>query len=200
MMLASSKLIGRAVSIDLIAQRNIFSQAPDIAYYKAFAELLEAVQGLCLYFRQPAKLKFDISARDEYNAGSIYQQFRDNCPEIFDLFASEIIFGRAKECPRLQAADMLAFEGMKALDNVIGPKKRPERKSWKALAAGDRFQVHCYSREYFEDLWQKMPELNEKMGYSEDDYWRWLKEKNRQPSISSLVDFTDWKFKQKQKK
>jgi hypothetical protein len=30
--------------------------------------------------------------------------------------------------PRLQVADLLAFEGMKILDNVIGPVKRPKTK------------------------------------------------------------------------
>jgi hypothetical protein len=55
---------------------------------------------------------------------------------------------------------MLAFEGMKALDNLIGPLKRPERRSWKTLAANNRFQINCYSREYFEDLRQKVPKLS----------------------------------------
>jgi hypothetical protein len=199
-MLASSKLIGRAVAIDLIAEREAFSQALDINYYKAFAELLEAVKDLCLYFRQPATFKFDISTSNEYNAGRIYQQFRDNYPEIVDLFASEIVFGRAKECSRLQVADMLAFEGMKALDNIIGPVKRPERRSWKALAAHNNFQISCYSREYFADLRKKMPELEKKMGYSVNDYWPWLKGRNRQHSISSLVDFTEWQSQQDKQK
>lgn len=199
-MLASSKLIGRAVTIDLIAAREVFSQAPDINYYKAFAELLEAVKDRCLYFRQPAIFKFDISTSDEFNAGRIYQQFRDNYPEIVDLFDSEIVFGRAKECSRLQVADMLAFEGMKALDNIIGPVKRPERRSWKTLAAHNKFQISCYSREYFEDLRKTMPELEKQMGYNVNDYWPWLKERNRQHSISSLVDFTEWQSQQDEQK
>ncbi len=195
-MLASSGLIGRAIAIDLTAQREVFGQTLDIAYYRAFAELLEDVKSLCLHFRQPAKFKFDISTNQEYNAGLIYQQFREGDPEVFDLFASEIVFGRAKECPRLQTADMIAFEGMKVLDNTVGPVKRPIRRSWQTLTSEGRFGAIAYSREYFVDLKAKMPEVEKLVGFNQADYELWLKETNRQHNISNLIHFTDWKLKQ----
>jgi hypothetical protein len=194
-MMASSGLIGRAIAIDLIAQRSIFPEAPDIAYYKAFAELMEAVREVSIHFKLPAKFTFDISLENEYNAGLLYQGTREDSSEMFEMFVSEISFAPAREYPRLQTADLLAFEGMKVLDNIIGPVKRVKRKSWEALAKTQRFQTVIYSREWFEDLKRKMPELEKIVGFNQQDYLQWLKDRNRQHNISNMIHFTNWKAK-----
>ncbi len=126
-MMAGSGLIGRAIAIDLVAQRTIFPEAPDIAYYKAFAELMEGVRDVSTYFKLSAKFTFDISSENEYNADLLYKGIREDSPGMFEKFASEISFAPAKEHPRLQPADLLAFEGMKVLDNTIGPVNRARR-------------------------------------------------------------------------
>src|SRR5450759_1341858 len=112
-MVASSGLIGCAIAINLVAQRTVFPKAPDIAYYKAFAELLEYVKEVCVQFHQPAKFTFDIGQENEYNAGELYGGSRDDSREMLELFVEEISFARAKEHPRLQVADLIAYEGMK---------------------------------------------------------------------------------------
>src|SRR5947209_5441885 len=42
-MMVFSELGGLGFGIDLVAQRKVFPHAPDMAYYKAFSEILEAV-------------------------------------------------------------------------------------------------------------------------------------------------------------
>ena len=101
-MLASSGVGGRTVAIDLMAQRDVFPDSPDISYFKAFVELLESVKEPCIRMGRKAKFKFDISSENQYNAGLLYKGTRDDAPEMLDLFVSEISFGAAKECPRLQ--------------------------------------------------------------------------------------------------
>lgn len=44
----------------------------------------------------------------------------------------------------------------------------------KSSLVGPR-DAHGYSREYFEGLQSKMSELEEKMGFKQEDYWQWLK-------------------------
>ena len=193
-MLASSGLGGCTVAIDLMAQRDVFPDSPDISYYKAFVELLVSVKDdVCVRLNHKAKFKFDISSNNEYNAGLLYKGTREDSPEMMEFFASEIAFGAARECPRLQAADLLAYEGMKILDNDIGPKKYPTRMSWKALSATHQFQAIVFTRAWFEDTKRNMPKLEEMTGFNRDIYLGWLREKKRQHSVSNLMHFTNWK-------
>lgn len=53
-----------------------------------------------------------------------------------------------RESPRLQTADLLAFEAWKALDHTVGPIKRT-RKSWEVLRATDRFDAIAYGEDWF---------------------------------------------------
>lgn len=191
--LYSSGLIGRTIAIDLAAKRDVFPQGPEISYYKAFAELLEEVKEVCVYFNEKAKFTFDISSENEYNAAFLYKGAREDSSDMFERFALEISFAPAKEQPRLQVADLLAFEGMKILDNIIGPVKRPKRKSWETLAAGRKFEAILYGREWFEDLKRHMAEVERVVGFSQQDYMQWLKDRNRQHNISNMVHFTNWK-------
>jgi hypothetical protein len=57
---------------------------------------------------------------------------------------------------------LFAREAMKALDNVVGPVKRPIRQSWQALLGTDRFVVDALSTEWFEDMKRKLPESEQK--------------------------------------
>lgn len=190
-MLAGSGLIGRAVAIDLAAQRKVFPEGPEIAYYKAFVELLESVKDVCAHFQLPAKFTFDISPENEYNAGSLYQGVRENSPEMLEWFHPEIGFMSAKDSARLQMADLLAYEAMKGVDHAIQASGR-KRKSWETLAKTGRFDVIAYGLEWFEDVKRNMPTLQQKAGFNREDYLCWLKEKKRQHSISNLIHFTNW--------
>jgi hypothetical protein len=73
--------------------------------------------------------------------------------------------------PRVQAADLLAFEAWKALDHTIGPVKR-KRKSWELLRATQRFETFSYSQDWFRDLKAHINsgELDRIVGFNEAGY------------------------------
>ena len=190
-MIAESDLIGRAIAIDLKAQREAFPDGPDVAYFKAFAELLEAVKDVCAHFQLPAKFAFDIGPENEYNAGLLYQGTRECSPKMLEWFDPEISFLSAKNSAKLQVADLLAYEAMKNVDNELSATGH-KRRSWQALARTNRFSVIAYSIEWFEDVKRNMPRLEELSGFNRSDYIQWLKDRNRQHSISNLIHFTNW--------
>lgn len=181
---------GIGVSIDLVAQRKVFPNSLDLAYYKAFTEILRRLKNLAATFGEVAKLTFDIGPENEYNAALIYANFREENPDMFAHFAPEISFVPARECPRLQVGDLMAYESMKALDHTVGPVKR-KRASWEALRATGRFETWGYSEEWFLDLKNHLPALEELVKFNQKDYENWLTEKNRQHNISNLFHFTN---------
>jgi hypothetical protein len=125
----------------------------------------------------------------------IYDSLRENDPDWAPYLGTKISFKFAKQNPRIQAADLFAREAMKAMDNVIGPVKREIRKSWQALRETDRFEVDAFSTEWFEDMKQKLPEQERKMGMNRDMYIEWLHQRKRQHNISNMFHFADWTAK-----
>jgi hypothetical protein len=190
-MMVLSGLGGFGVAVDLVAQRQVFPESLDLAYYKSFIEILESVKNLVVNLHDIAKFTFDISIENHYNAGLLYDQFRKNDSVMGEYFWHEISFAPAKEHPRLQVADLMAYESMKALDHSVGPVKRT-RKSWDALRATQRFDAHGYSHDWFNDLKRNYAELERKVGFHKQDYLDWLKQKGRQHSISNIFHFMSW--------
>lgn len=190
-MLAASGLGGCSIAINLMARQNVFPASGDIAYYHAFANLMERIKDLCARLTVRAEFIFDIHTDNQYNAGALFDVTQRDSPEMIDLF-SRLSFDRAEKCARLQAADLFAFESMKRLDNEIGPKKRPLRKSWLALYNTGQFWATGFSHKYFEDLKRNMPELEKLTGCNQNEYVQWLKERKRQHSVSSMIAFTEW--------
>ena len=79
---------------------------------------------------------------------------------------------------------------MKGLDNIIGPKRRPMRKSLIALATTDnRLEFDYLVREYFEDMRKKLEQC---IKNGEGEYFDWL-QKNKMPdNINSRHRFLIW--------
>jgi hypothetical protein len=190
-LVARSDVAGFGIAFDLAAQRKILPHALDLAYEVAFILILERLLVPAVHYAQLTKFAFDISTKNEYNAGLIYANFRDNNPDGSNFFFREITFGSAKESARLQVADLLAFECMKVLDNMVGPVKRQPRGSWKALVATERFACMCFGEEWFEGLKNDLPNLRQRLGFTQRDYLEWLKKKNRQHSKSNIFHFAN---------
>jgi hypothetical protein len=93
---------------------------------------------------------------------------------------SEISFASRKNSARIQVADLLAREAMKALDNFIGPIKRQPRKSWLVL-----------SDEFFESLDRQKEELMKRFNQSQTGYDEWLRKTNRQNNLTNLFIYSN---------
>lgn len=196
--LAESGLEGLGVAIDLVAQEKVFPGSAELAYFKAFTEILERVKVFAVQNDESVKFTFDISADNRYNAAYVYQSIVANDRTALSHFDPEISFAPAKQCSRLQAGDLMAYESMKALDHTVGPKKR-RRRSWEALHATGRFEVVAFSEEWFSSLSSQFKELEGRVGYTAEDYFTWLRHSGRQDNISNKYLFTDLMWKQDRK-
>jgi hypothetical protein len=128
----------------------------------------------------------------EHNAGFIYGAIRDNEPDWAPYLSSKISFEFASSNPRIQVADLLAREAMKALDNLIGPVKRPTRKSWQTLLDTKRFVTYGFGADWFESLKRAMPDAEKKMNMNREMYVEWLRQRKRQHNVSNMFQFADW--------
>jgi hypothetical protein len=194
-LLADSGLCGYGHAIDLIARNKAFPESEDLAYYTAFQRVVIAMKNFAQRAGEIAEMTFDMRLASEHNAGFLYGAIRENEPDWAAHLASKISFEFAKNNPRIQVADLLAREAMKALDNQIGPKKRPIRKSWQALLDTTRFVTYGFSTDWFEDLKRKLPEAEKQMNMNRDMYIEWLRQRNRQHNVSNLFQFADWTAK-----
>ena len=189
--LCNSQLGGFGIAMDLIAMQRNFPGALELAYFRAFAEIMERVNDFTIHFSELAKFTFDINTASEYNAAFIYSTMREDDSEMFSHLHSEITFVGARENSRLQTADLLAYESMKALDHVVGPVKR-KRRSWEAMRATDRFETYGYSDEWFNTLKDRYSALEQRVGFNVEDYQQWLEQRRRQDNLSNKFAFLNW--------
>ena len=189
---ADSKIEGVAIAIDITAQLREFPGSLDLANYRAFLEAIQRVGFTAERVGEVAKLTFDVSSENEYNAGLLYSHIREGDQRLSDWLYPEISFLSAKRSPRVQVADLLAYEGWKALDHTVGPKRR-SRKSWEVLRGTGRFETYSYSSGWFADLKQDIEsgDLERKVRFKKEDYVNWLRASRRQHNISNLFTFMD---------
>ena len=103
------------------------------------------------------------------------------------LLASQLSFeGRTN--PRLQMADMIAREGMKDLNRLVGPVNFPERRSKIALAKDNHFRFIVLGGDDFERERAKVAVL-ERDGSSAAAYYEWLQRKGAQDTWDNKARF-----------
>jgi hypothetical protein len=184
-MISESELGGWGFAIDLAAQRQVFPEAPELSYYKCFLEVLQAMRNCAVTNNQLARFTFDMRRKSEYNTSILYDM-ATKIPSWRDQIFSSIAFVSSRDNPRLQVADLFTREVMKALDNQIGPAKRPPRKSWMALFKTGRFHAEAIGLGWFESLKSQMPLLEANTGMSGDKYLLWLEKSKRQHNTTNL--------------
>lgn len=196
--IVNSGLRGFGAAFDLVSFRENFSGAKgesEIGYYRCFSNLISHCAGVASSESKQIE-EFTMHNREgkEYNAGLVYQYYmqrpewkRDN---IF--LRHKLSFDTSKN-PRIQAADLIARETMKYMESLVGPVRRPMRKSLKALAtANNRILFHFYEGPYFKDWREKMDEIEKRAGMSMKDYERWLAATGQQDSWSNRFHFIIW--------
>ena len=189
-LLANSEIGGFASAYDLAAQREAFPPpyGPPV-YYQPFMDVLQAMGNFAISRDDELEFTFDSRIESEHNAGLIYAHIRESHPEWKRRFASKISFELSRNSPRIQISDLFAREAMKALDNEIGPVKRPIRKSWEALRATGRFVVYSFSRQYFAAAKLDIPNLENTFGFNASDYAAWLQKTRRQWNVTTYFEF-----------
>jgi hypothetical protein len=191
--LADIGIGGVAIAMDLVAQYQVFPDSAAISYYRAFTEVLQRTAELAERLGHIAKLTFDISSENKFNARYLYNVMREGDQRFREWLYPEISFVSAKYSARVQAGDLLAYEGWKALDHTVGPIKRPMRKSWEALRGTGRFETYSYSTEWFDDLRKHIEsgDLTERVKFTPPDYGNWLQKAGRQHNVTNMFTFMD---------
>ena len=200
-MLANSAIYGIGVVVDLVAAGRAFPNPDiyDISYYRSFTRVIQVMKDVAQEIGEIADVTFDMRLDTEHNASLLYSHARENQPEWTPYLADKITFEFSRRQPRIQVADLMAYEAMKGLDNQVGPKKRPARKSWSALHDTGRFLIEAYSDDWFKKLKAHYAELEKRVGFGEKDYKDWLQKKRRQHNMTNVIHFFDWFDKQKDK-
>jgi hypothetical protein len=185
-LLAESKLLGFGTAMDLGGHRIFFPDTPNyVPYYICFRDvIIQCINWTMMSVPQGiVKFTFDSRRESNYNAGVLYD-YLVNCPEWKDQEFDEIAFA-SKKNTGIQVADLYAREVMKHLDNMIGPVKRPMRRSMTALRKTSRFGCNLLMTEYFENFRQKYVDLSERIGMTRKAYLEWLNKHKLEDCISS---------------
>jgi hypothetical protein len=190
-LLAESGLGGWGFAMDLAAMRTVFPDAPDVTYYRCFVEVIAAMRICAVNNQQQVRFSFDKREESDHNAGMLYGMFR-KAPEWEASMFPEISFVSSREHARIQVADLFARETMKALDNKVGPVKRPARKSWLALYGTERFHIEAVSIDWYEDTKRKMGEIQTAAGMSHESYLAWLTEYHLVHNVSNMFRYMLW--------
>lgn len=196
-LIANSNLRGFGVALDLAGHREFFPDVPqDISYMKCFTEVLKHfIKNSITSAEEPLEFTFDHRRESEYNAAFLYSSMVN-----WNEWKGKNIFVRAKisfdsrKNPRIQAADLLARETMKHLDNIVGPVRRKTRKSMLELAStkGQRIKFDMLTREYCQSWFNAMDQLQVSSGFTRSGYAAWVKENKLADNVSSRIRFLIW--------
>jgi hypothetical protein len=184
------EMAGWAFVIDMKAQRRVFPDAPDLAYFKGFFEVVNAMTIFARNNNETVRFTFDVRQESDYNAGLLYSMYHEDWR---DHLEADLAFESAKQNSRIQVADLFAREAMKAMDNALGPVRRPARASWRALNATGRFHLVGVSDEWFLDLKRKLPELERDVLVSmTGEYPQWLAARRLHDNDTNRFRYLRW--------
>lgn len=176
--LCKTKLFGYTVSMNLSDFHSVFPEAldPYDPYFFCFSEVIFYLVTIAhLSIRQDkVKFTFHHNLETDYNAAALYD-YMLHLPECqaIEYLADEIAFGYQAN-PRIQAADLVAREGMKHMDNQLAPNRRPPRRSYEALRSSTHFHFPQLVRGNFEQLRKKAGEMRDHPGAKMSEYRAWI--------------------------
>jgi hypothetical protein len=200
-LLAGSAAWGWGAAFDLGSYRKIFPAIDqDHCYIRAFLEVINFFADFSKKkYNDTVKFTFDTREQSNYSAGKIYNLMATD-PANSYLF-DEISFASSRKTPRLQMADMFAFEVMKELDNRIRPVTRPRRKSLLALNAEGKFGCDLFLKEFFEDMKVNLFKMETKdPAFTREAYAAWLQRFERTDTPRNRFNFLIWFSEQERRK
>jgi hypothetical protein len=192
--LAKNKIRGYAAAFDVASWRETFPAVPrDVGYYKCLTEVLKHFLYTPDYHDgTEMEFSFDHRKESEYNAGLLYT-YLIAVPEWKEknLFLGARISFASRRDVRIQAADLVAREAMKLLDDH---GKRPMRKSLLALAKvpGAPFKFDCFGRDYCLDARRKWGEAEKVTGMTPAAYFCFLNEHRLADNWSNRFRFVNY--------
>lgn len=191
--LANSDAWGFGVAVDLAGHRDFFPGVKEeLSYHNCFVKVINFALHRCADLWKAEQIQFSFDNRLETNFNATYAYsllLNDPTQPYRELLSDEISFICSRKNPRIQMGDLYARECMKHLDNMVGPKKREERKSMSALTQTRRFGGDFYMREYFQDMRARTEEIQKKAGFTQRDYIEWLHRENLIDNVTNMFRF-----------
>lgn len=188
--IASSRLVGNAVSISLPDYRELLAPCLDEnPYYICFQHVVINIarrSSVCLP-RDRIEFIFDRNVEIQHNASALYDRTvngRWSTAEFRQLMEDKISFASRKNIG-IQAADLVAREAMKLLDNRSGPRSRPTRLSTQALQKSKRIKFRIYDRAWCEQILRDSKDAQ----YPKTEYFAWLEEHGLTHSLVNKMKY-----------
>ena len=188
-LLCNSRLMGKSHAIDMAAWKSYFSGAPDdMPYLTCFRNVVYDCGTLAMLSvpQDDVEFTFDQHPETEYNAGVLYTYMAKMKGWSGSPFLSGKVSFASRKYVGIQVADLLAREGMKHLDNVVGTAKRLTRRSMGALLATKRFQFHFVLAEHLESFVGNMDHVSQQLGVDYSDFRQWLDDNGLVFNMSNL--------------
>jgi hypothetical protein len=183
--LCKSRLLGFCVAIDLAGHRVVFPGVPDdIPYYMCFRDVIRrcAKHAYLSIEQEQVRFVFDSRIESNQNAGMLYDYMANLAEWKYSSVFEEVTFETRHKHIGIQAADLVAREGMKDFDNVLLGNPRPRRRSMQVLVDAHRFGFDFYHGEAFDDFRKRHAADIAKSGA---DYARWLKAHNIKDGVGA---------------
>lgn len=190
-LLCCSKLMGRSHAVDLAGWRNAFpgtlDAGSDMPYYTCFRNVVQECGDLALLSIPQEKVEFTFDHRLEsnYNAGILYDYMAKLKSWPASSYLQEKISFASRKYIGIQAADLVARETMKHLDNIVGPTKRNTRRSYSALLETKRFRFTFFDKQWFADFRSDFARVASSCGVDPKEYRAWLDERGLADNISN---------------
>lgn len=193
-LLINSNLIGFGAAISIKDFQDLFPGCVrEWPYYLCFSGVVarSAEVGRLLLPPTPVKVTFDQNGEKDFSTRQLYQFLREEKRwPLAEFLANEIEFGDHGQVIGIQAADLLARETMKYLDNQLLPKppRRWTRQSLIELKRAKRFRFLLLDRKKLEAIRDATSRMESDLA-ARRVYTNWLADKGLSDSLPTRLKF-----------
>jgi len=187
--IAKSRLRVFGSALDLMAVKEFFPGHLDIGYFHCFVRVVEwMVDNEANRLNEAIEFTFHNRKGTEYNAGKLYDVLINTPGWEASIFMRNKISFANQESPRIQMADLVARETMKALDHDLQGK--PQRDSMLAIFGREkRGIIRVFGRDQLSELRDFTDgEISTSL---HGDYISWLNKNSRRDNISNRTLFME---------
>ncbi len=190
-LLASTKLMGHGVAIDMIGYKKNFPDGVnESAYFICFTKIVIRLTQIASVSIPQDKVTFifDTRSTTNYNSGLLYNHLANFTKWDISPYMDEISFGSSKSIG-IQVADLWARETMKHLDNIIGPVKRGTRASMRTLTNTGRFKCDFYMQEFYDELIERIKDIEDGSNINRKNYESFLSDYGLIDNMTNRIEY-----------
>jgi len=185
--IADSNLIGHALAISIEDYNAILAPHLDEnPYYLCFQSVIVRLSRKSAICLPPDRIEFtfDRNHEVEHNAGALYGRMLHSRlrPDVKALMSDKISFVSREEIG-IQAADLIAHEGMKWLYNRRGKISRIRRLATQVIQRSGRIKFEAYERSWFEKALRDSKDYH----ISKDECGKWLQERGLHNTLGNRI-------------